>query len=135
MMSQARWLLCVIFATIGVAGCADRVSWRSDWQRAMVEAQFDHKWAILMFSASVCPRCWKMDKEVFKDVRVREELSSYVLIRVDLPTHPDLAKQYGFDGTPSFVVFNAVGRAVGRQAGAMTAQDFVRFLGQSRMNR
>jgi len=76
-----------------------------------------------------------MDREVFTDPRVREELSGYKLVRVDLLLHTRLAKQYEFTGTPSFVAFNSVGRVVGRQAGAMDAQGLVRFLAQSRMNR
>jgi len=120
---------------LSLSGCSQRLSWRSDWQRALAEARGDHQPAILMFSAALCPRCLKMDKEVFTDPRVREELELYTRIRVDLITHADLAREYGFSGTPSFVVFSPVGRVVGRHAGALDAQDLVRFLAQSRMNR
>jgi thioredoxin 1 len=134
-MVRRSWHILVMTAVlVPVAGCGGRLPWRSDWKRAMAEAQFDRKPVLLMFSAAMCPRCMKMDKEVFTDSRVREELVTYTLVRIDLLTHADLARQYEFTGTPSFVVFNTSGRVVGKHAGAMDGPALIRFLMQSRMN-
>ncbi|MBN1341476.1 MAG: thioredoxin family protein [Phycisphaerae bacterium] len=122
---------CVVAAT----GCSKQLPWHSDWKQAMAEASHDRLPVLLMFDASLCPRCWTMDKEVFTDERVREELAGYKLIRLDLLTHGDIAKQYGFTGTPSFVSIARGGRVLDTYAGAMDAPTMVRWLQRSRMNR
>ncbi len=116
-------------------GCTERLPWRSDYQAAMAEARSVHAPAILMFSASMCPHCWKMDREVFTDPDVQNELADYQLIRLDIFTHRKLARQYEFRGTPAFVVFDGQGRAIGATSGAMTPKEFVVFLRRSRLNR
>jgi thioredoxin-related protein len=135
MAMRRLWRMLAFALCVAPAGCGGRLPWRSDWQRALAEAQFEHKPSVLMFSAALCPRCWKMDKEVFTDPKVREELANYQLVRIDFLTHRNEAEQFEFTGTPSFVVYSATGRILGKYAGAMDAQAFLRFLGQSRLNR
>lgn len=122
---------CVVFGV----GCTKQLPWRSDWRMAMAEARHDRLSTLMMFSAAMCPRCWHMDKEVFTDERVREELAGYKLVRLDIFAHSKMAKQYDFTGTPSFVAFSATGRVLATHAGTMDPPTLVRWLQRSRLNR
>lgn len=135
MLPHRRLTLLLSGGLLAATGCADRVPWRSDWQVAMAEARRDGLPILLMFSAALCQRCWHMDQKVFTDERVKEELKTFKLIRVDLLTHADLAKRYEFTGTPSFAILSATGRVLGKHAGALEVAEFIRFVQRSRMNR
>ncbi len=124
-------LCCECLILIG--GCSDRLGWRSDWKVAMAEASHDRVHTLVMFASAMCSRCWHMDRKVFTDPALRDLLNDYKLIRLDIFLHREMAREYGFTGTPSFVVYNSRGRVIGTRAGAMDAPTMIRFLKQSRM--
>lgn len=132
---QVRRILVLGGLSIWAAGCSRGVAWRSDWERAFAEARHDQQHTLLMFSAGLCTRCWRMDRDVFDQPEVKKELAYYKLVRLDMLTNAKMAKSYEFTGTPSFVIFNSVGRPVGTHAGAMDAAGLIRFLRKSRIGR
>jgi thioredoxin-related protein len=134
MIPHGRFVLLLAALPVLVAGCGDRLYWRSDRQIAMAEARHEGIPILIMFSAAMCQRCWHMDKEVFTDERVKEELRTYKLIRLDIFANADLAKHYDFSGTPSFVVLTSTGRVLGTHAGALGPAELIRFIQRARMN-
>lgn len=111
------------------ARAADAV-WREDFPGALRQAHTDNKMVLLDFTGSDwCPWCIKFDKDILSTPK----FSSYAaqkleLVRLDFPrstSQPDdlkranaaLAKQFGVDGYPTYVLLNSAGRELGRQVG------------------
>ena len=106
------------------------LSWGTDLPGALNQAQSENKLVLLDFTGSDwCPWCIKFDH----DVLATEIFSAYAdqrleLVKLDFPRHtpqPDdlkrvnaaLARQFGVDGYPTYVLLDADGRELGRQVG------------------
>ncbi len=135
MISHGRLALLLSACLLGMIGCSDQLPWQSNWKIAMAEAHRDRLPAFVMFSAALCPHCWEMDRKVFREPRVREELEGYKLVRLDITIHRKMAQEYGFTGTPSFVVLTSTGRVLSKHPGKLDAAGLVRFIQRSRLNR
>ncbi|NPA60524.1 MAG: protein-disulfide reductase DsbD [Epsilonproteobacteria bacterium] len=65
---------------------------------------------LLDFSASWCTSCKELDEVTFKDEKVKEKLSEFVLIRADISENSDenkkLSKKYGVFGPPVMLFFD-----------------------------
>ena len=65
---------------------------------------------MLDFSAEWCTSCKELEEITFKDARVQELLSDYVLIRADVTknsqSEKELSKKYGVFGPPALLFFN-----------------------------
>eukprot|EP01082_Thalassiosira_pseudonana_P009910 g8944.t1 g8944 contig34:483074-483643(-) len=75
---------------------------------------------VLDFTAKDCPPC-KMIAPIYTDMSDLEEFTEkgVVFLKVNVNDNPDVAKRYGVDGWPTFVLFKngkKVGEIVGGQA-------------------
>jgi thiol-disulfide isomerase/thioredoxin len=106
------------------------VLWRSDFPGAMKQALSDNKLVLLDFTGSDwCPWCIKFDKDVLSTSKFATYAEKNLeLVRVDFPHHTPLpaeqqhandvlAKQFGVDGFPTYVLLTATGKEIGRQVG------------------
>jgi thiol:disulfide interchange protein DsbD len=86
---------------------------------------------ILDFYADWCASCVAMDKQVFASESVREKLSNFVLLRVDLSknTKSDIAllKQFEVIAPPTVLFFNQAGKEVNsrRIVGELNKKEFI----------
>lgn len=104
--------------------------WRNDLPGALQQARSENKLVLVDFTGSDwCPWCIKFDH----DVLATENFSAYAgqrleLVKLDFPRHTPqnddlrrinaaLAKQFGVDGYPTYVLLDADGRELGRQVG------------------
>ncbi len=55
-----------------------------------------------------------MDTVTYPDARVKEELRQWVLLRVDVAEHPEVAELMGVAGIPAAVAVTAGGEELGR---------------------
>jgi len=80
--------------------------WR-DWDAAVFEeATRDGKYVVLSLQSWWCPWCHTMNEETFGDAEVRAVLGeSYITVRVDQDSRPDISQQYERWGWPATVVF------------------------------
>jgi thiol-disulfide isomerase/thioredoxin len=112
------------------AAPAARALWRSDFPGALKQAQSENKQVLLDFTGSDwCPWCIKFDQDVLSTPRFGDYAGQNLeLVRVDFPRHTPLpadqqrandalAKQFGVDGFPTYVLLNSAGREIGRQVG------------------
>jgi protein disulfide-isomerase len=104
--------------------------WQTDYAAAKSTATQQNKYILLDFTGSDwCPYCIKMDKEVF----AKPAFSTFadqklILVKLDFPRrvnqsaaeksqNQELAKKYGIEGFPTYVLLDPSGKEVRRQVG------------------
>jgi protein disulfide-isomerase len=129
---------------------AAELSWQTDFAQASQQAAQEHKYILLDFTGSDwCPWCIKMDKEVFNQSQFSDfALKNLVLVKLDFPRktaqspaeksqNEDLAKKFGIEGFPTYVLLDSSGKEVRRQVGylqggAIAFLDWLKLSGQTR---
>jgi protein disulfide-isomerase len=132
--SPQRWA----FSAIGLAllfsattpGRAAELTWQTDFNQAAQQAAQEHKYILLDFTGSDwCPWCIKMDKEVFNQSQFSDfALKNLVLVKLDFPRkaaqspaekrqNEQLAKKFGIEGFPTYILLDPSGKEVRRQVG------------------
>ena len=109
---------------------ASGLSWGTDLPAALNQARSENKPVLLDFTGSDwCPWCIKFDHDVLSTGKFAGYAQSkLVLVLVDFPRHKpqskalrqaneELAKRFGVDGYPTYVLLNHAGKELGRQAG------------------
>jgi len=112
------------------AGQASELSWGTDLPTALNRARSENKMVLLDFTGSDwCGWCIKFDHDVLStDKFAGYTKSKLMLVKLDFPRHKEqnaalkqaneqLAKRFGVDGFPTFVLLNSAGRELGRQVG------------------
>lgn len=103
-------------------------------QQALILAKTKHQPILLDFYADWCESCIVMDKKVFNNRSVKEALSSYILLRVDLTQNTahdrDLMKAYNVIAPPTILLFDVNGqeKVAHRIVGEMSAKQFLKAL-------
>ena len=128
---------------------AAELTWQTDFAQASQQAAQEHKYILLDFTGSDwCPWCIKMDKEVFNQSQFSDfALKNLVLVKLDFPRkaaqspteksqNEDLAKKFGIEGFPTYVLLDSSGKEVRRQVGylqggAIAFLDWLKLTGQS----
>ena len=128
---------------------AAELTWQTDFTQASQQAAQEHKYILLDFTGSDwCPWCIKMDKEVFNQSQFSDfALKNLVLVKLDFPRkaaqspteksqNEELAKKFGIEGFPTYVLLDPSGKEVRRQVGylqggATAFIDWLKLTGQS----
>jgi hypothetical protein len=69
-----------------------------------------------------------MDRDILLDRGVRERMKDFVRVRRNVRLNEEEARALNVAVTPTFLVYRADGTQVDRHDGAMSADDFRRFL-------
>lgn len=104
--------------------------WRMDYSGALSQARSENKLVLLDFTGSDwCPWCIKFDHEVLSTPKFAAYAGNRLeLVKVDFPhntplpepqrkANDALARQFGVDSYPTYVLVNADGKEIGRQSG------------------
>jgi len=104
--------------------------WRNDLAGALQQARSENKLVLVDFTGSDwCPWCIKFDHDVLSTKNFAAYASQKLeLVKLDFPRHTPqnddlkranaaLARQFGVDGYPTYVLLDADGRELGRQVG------------------
>lgn len=105
-------------------------TWQHDWQEAEKLSTQENKPLLVVFSASWCPPCKMMKRNVWPDDQVGKAVTDgYVpiYIDVDLSEHADKVAQYHVSAIPYIVVLNADG-SIRKQANTMSKAETLAFL-------
>jgi len=107
---------------------------QSDIDTAFNEARARKKPVLIDFYTTWCSWCLELDDKVFSDPDVIEECKGFVPLRVncDRPVCQRLVKRYKVSTFPTILVTTPGGEVLGRLGMFRPADEFVRFLKESR---
>jgi thiol:disulfide interchange protein len=83
-------------------------------ERAVAEARKVNKPLLVAFHGAGCPPCERMDAATYPDTGVQEELARWMLVRVDVSEHRELADLFEVAGIPVAVAVTGAGEELGR---------------------
>ena len=110
-----------------VAGCGF-VPWEYNFELGLQKAARRQQPALVQFYSGLNRDCLEMDRKVFTDPDVRENLKDYVPVRLDYHLNRELADQLGVEALPAFFVFRRDTSIAGSYVGKMDAGKFNFFL-------
>ena len=122
----AAWLA---LGTPALAADPLAIAWQ-DWSADLFErAARDRKFVLLDLEAVWCHWCHVMDEKTYRDPKVREIIAeSFIPVKVDQDSRPDLAERYKDYGWPATIMFAPDGTERVKLAGYYGAQLFAGVL-------
>ena len=88
--------------------------WLTDYDAALKQAQATNKLVVVDFFATWCGPCKMMERDTFADKKVRQQLTNFVTLKIDVDRQPQLAAKYGIEGMPTTLVIDATGKPLAR---------------------
>jgi uncharacterized protein len=111
------------------ASAAGPIAWQPWSDAAFAQAKREHKFVIMDLEAVWCHWCHVMDETTYKDPGVTALLgASYVAVKVDQDSRPDLANRYEDYGWPATIVFAADGSEIVRRRGYLAPAQMASML-------
>ena len=118
MKRAASLLLMLLLPMAAMGDTGGDIAWRRDDGAAFAEAREGKRFVLLYLEAVWCHWCHVMDHDTYGDAGVKEALAtSYVPLRIDQDSRPDLANRYRDYGWPATIVFAADGTEIVKRRG------------------
>jgi thioredoxin 1 len=102
--------------------------WSTNYAAALSEAAGGQKPALVFFTASWCGPCQMMARTTLTEAPVREALSNYARVSIDVDEQRELAAQHEIEAVPTFVILSPGSGEVQRATGFQVAAEFVSWL-------
>lgn len=103
--------------------------WAPFSAETFARAKAERKFVVMDGSAEWCHWCHVMEATTYRDETVRALLAkSFVAVKVDIDTRPDLAERYGDYGWPATVIFSPDAEELGKYRGYIPPEKFVEIL-------
>lgn len=83
---------------------------------------------LLKFTAVWCAPCKIMQREVFSRKDVAGALAKWITVSIDGDKQPSAVSSYKIQIFPTFIALDSDGKEVFRYEGAMSADEFIRFI-------
>jgi thioredoxin-like negative regulator of GroEL len=102
------------------------IGFQTNYDTALSLAQSSGKPLVVIFSASWCPPCQQMKKQVYPSQEVAPYKSQFVwaYLDVDQPSNQIAAQKFGVRGIPHIAFLNAQGTEIATTAGGMPPEAF-----------
>lgn len=100
---------------------------------AAVKAKKENKLVFVDCYTQWCGPCKKMARDIFPDAKVGKYMNArFVNVKMDMEAKyaEGLAKEWQVSGYPTFIIFNADGKEIGRFMGGSDADEFIRRVGE-----
>lgn len=96
------------------------------YRSAISDAKKTGKPVVLVFSASWCPPCQTMKKEVYPSAAVKEYHDKFVWAYLDVDDNDNekASKEFGVSGIPHIQFLDASGKSVDKQVGSSSPEAF-----------
>ena len=125
----------IVFLTPLNSYAQKNITWES-WSIARFdEAKKQNKLLILNLEAVWCHWCHVMEKETYSKPEVIDLINkSYIPVKVDQDSFPDLSLRYRDYGWPATIIFNSKGEELNKLSGYIEAPEFIKILNESVKN-
>ena len=96
------------------------------YRSALSDAKKTGKPVVLVFSASWCPPCQTMKKEVYPSAVVKEYHDKFIWAYLDVDDNDNekASKEFGVSGIPHVQFLDASGKSVDKQVGSTSPEAF-----------
>lgn len=110
---------------------------KGDFAAALARARKEKKYVFIDFYATWCGPCKMMDRQTYSDSTVGRAAAKFVSRKVDAEKGEGikLAERYAVKAYPTMVIVDATGKEVNREQGFRPADQFARFLDDTREGR
>ncbi len=127
-MNNVRWARTLWFLTVCLVApfsfrqtsqpSAQAIVWHPWSNEIFAQATREHKFVLLDLEAVWCHWCHAMDQETYSDRAVQRLMSkSYIAVKVDQDSRPDLSNRYEDYGWPATVILKADGSEIVKRQG------------------
>lgn len=106
------------------------VPWRTDFVAATEEAAQSNRPVFAYFTADWCGPCQSLKGTTWASEDVKQALSGYVPVKLDIDQHPEIANRFQVRSIPAFIVIDGSGRPSQSTAGALPPEQFISWLNQ-----
>ena len=107
----------------------NHIAWVGDLAKAKAKAAASGKPILMEFSASWCPACRAVKRNVWPLKRVADVVNSQVIpLTVDVDTQKQLVGKYHVNAIPAFIVTDARGRVLARAEGYLDADGVIALI-------
>lgn len=123
-------LIVAVLGMLSVAQAADGPKFEKTYEAALERAVKENKPVVVIFSASWCPPCQRMKKEVYPSrvVQPFHDKFVWVYLDIDLEANGKLARQFGVRGIPHIEILAPDRKRLDRMVGGRPAPDFAAAL-------
>ena len=128
MMKKYLTILYLVLGAAVTARAEIPAGWGTNFAAALSEAGGGQKPALFFFTASWCGPCKMMAGQTLSDPAVRQALSNFADVAIDIDEHPDMAAKHAIEAVPTFVLLAAGGEEVRRATGFQPPGDFLQWL-------
>ena len=104
------------------------ITWNRSFSSGLKEAQKTGKPVLLDFTASWCPPCREMEREVWPDSQVVVSSERFVCVSIDVDMNEGIAMKYGAQSIPLIVLADPWGNVIGRHAGYLDARSVAKWM-------
>lgn len=126
--TRAVCLAGAVALAVSVPAGAAAIRWARNFNEARQTSRKNRKPLLVEFYADWCGPCKMMQNTTFKDSKVVETSSKFVLVRVNTDKEPRLAQQYGATSIPHAVILSPSGRVISQATGYKDAPAFRLFM-------
>jgi len=134
-----RFIFRVIFSfliSVQMTACSavvheqqSKIQWQTFDEDLFEQAQRHNKFVLLDLEAIWCHWCHVMDERTYQDDRVVKLLqASYISVKVDQDSRPDLANRYREFGWPATIIFAPDGTEIVKRAGYIAPDNMLKLL-------
>ena len=102
----------------------------TDYAKVLADSKESGKPVILIFSASWCPPCQTMKKEVYPDAAVKPFHDKFIWAYLDADDEKNkkAMEKFGVEGIPHIEFLSSAGKSIGKQVGGGSPEDFAKKL-------
>jgi thioredoxin-related protein len=104
------------------------VVWSQSYEVSTKVAATEKSPVLLFFTASWCPWCQKLEREVLVEPKVVSALRKFVCVKLDVDKNHDVAMAYGVVSMPRIVVINTQNEIIGDWLGYHDIGQFLQRL-------
>ena len=114
----AIWAAALLAAPLAQGQAPKPIDWHPWSPEVFAQAAREHKYVLLDLEAVWCHWCHVMDQTTYRDAAVRRLMGkSYIAVKVDQDSRPDISNRYEDYGWPATVIFNPNGGEIVKRQG------------------